>query len=157
MSESRTLEAGDPAPDFTLPTGDGGQVSLSDFRGQREVVLYFYPRDDTPGCTLEACSFRDNLAALAERGAVVLGVSPDTARSHARFSEKFGLNFPLLADEGAKVSQAYGVWVQKSRYGRTYMGVERSTFLIGKDGRIRRIWRKVSPKGHAEEVLAALS
>ncbi len=157
MSDTNGPQVGEPAPEFSLPASTGGTISLADFRGKQAVVLYFYPKDDTPGCTVEACSFRDNLGSVQGRGAVVLGVSPDSVAAHEQFTTKHGLNFPLLADAGAAVSQRYGVWVEKSMYGRTYMGVERSTFLIGKDGKVGRIWRKVTPKGHAEEVLAALA
>lgn len=149
------VEAGSPAPDFTLPSDDAGEVSLSDYRG-RKVVLYFYPKDDTSGCTTQACDLRDNLPQLSGLDAVVLGVSPDGVESHARFREKHDLNFPLLADEDHQVSEAYGVWKEKSMYGRTYMGIERSTFLIDEEGVVQEAWRKVRPKGHAEKVLEAL-
>lgn len=150
-----TLVAGDEAPDFALPDADGNTVRLSDYRG-RKVVLYFYPKDDTPGCTQEACSFRDNLARLTSAGAVVLGVSPDTPKSHRKFADKYGLPFPLLSDVGASVAQTYGVWVKKNRYGREYMGIERTTFVIDEAGRIHRVFPKVKVAGHVEEVLAAL-
>jgi len=150
------LQPGMEAPDFTLPTGDGRTISLHDFRG-KTVVLYFYPKDNTSGCTAEACSFRDNDAALQQAGAVVLGVSPDSPKSHAGFAAKYGLPFPLLADTDHRVATAYGVWKQKSMYGRQYMGIERTTFLIGPDGKIKRIWPKVKVNGHVEEVLAALA
>ena len=147
--------AGEPAPDFTLQDDRGEPVRLSEFRG-RPVVLYFYPKDDTPGCTKEACAFRDRQAELAERGAVVLGVSPDGVASHARFRDKFGLNFPLLADPDHAVAEAYGAWREKNQYGRRSMGIQRSTFLIGPDGVVRRAWPKVAVDGHDDEVLAAL-
>lgn len=145
---------GSIAPEFTLPTDGGGSLSLSELRG-RPVVLYFYPRDDTPGCTVEACAFRDNLPHFSGINAAVLGVSTDSAASHDRFKAKYQLPFPLLADEEHKVAEAYGVWVEKNRYGRTYMGTERTTFLIDADGKIARVWNKVKVEGHAEEVLTA--
>jgi peroxiredoxin Q/BCP len=149
------VDAGSPAPDFTLPSDDAGDVTLSDYRG-RTVVLYFYPKDDTKGCTTQACDLRDHLPRLDALDAVVLGISPDPVTSHARFREKHDLNFPLLADEDHEVSEAYGVWVEKSMYGRTYMGIERSTFLIDEEGVVVEAWRKVRPKGHADKVVAAL-
>jgi peroxiredoxin Q/BCP len=155
MAES-TIAEGAPAPDFSLPSTSGETISLSDFKGKQAVVLYFYPKDSTPGCTVEACSFRDNLAAVQSHGAVVLGVSPDSVKSHANFTQKQSLNFPLLADTERELAKAYDVWVEKKQYGRTYMGIERSTFLIDKDGTIKKIWRKVTPKSHVAEVIAAL-
>lgn len=149
------LKAGDPAPDFTASTNGGGKVSLSDFKG-KHVVLYFYPRDNTPGCTLEACAFRDEFAALKKKGAVVLGVSTDSAASHDKFAGKFKLPFTLVADEDKQIVQAYGAWGQKSFLGRKYQGTYRVTFLIGPDGRIKKIWPAVKPAEHAKEVLAAL-
>jgi peroxiredoxin Q/BCP len=149
------LKVGDAAPPFSAATSSGGRVSLSDFKG-KHVVLYFYPRDDTPGCTREACAFRDHFASFKNKGAVVLGVSVDPVKSHARFATKYRLPFPLLADEDRKIVQAYGVWGQKSFLGRKYMGTHRVTFLIGPDGRIRQIWPRVKPDEHAAEVLAAL-
>ena len=149
------VDAGSAAPDFTLPSDAHGEVTLSDYRGQT-VVLYFYPKDDTSGCTTQACDLRDNLPQLDRLDAVVLGVSPDPVESHAKFRAKYDLNFPLLADEDHAVSEAYGVWKEKSMYGRTYMGIERSTFVIDGEGVVREAWRKVSPKGHAEKVLEAL-
>jgi thioredoxin-dependent peroxiredoxin len=146
--------AGKPAPAFTLASDEGGKVSLKDFRGRR-VILYFYPKDDTPGCTAEACAFRDAEADFSKADAVVLGVSKDDVKSHRKFRSKYGLNFPLLADD-AGVCEAYGVWKQKSMYGRTYMGIERSTFLIDEGGKVRAEWRKVSVPGHAAEVIKAL-
>jgi thioredoxin-dependent peroxiredoxin len=150
------LKEGDPAPAFSAPINGGGRLSLQDFRG-RPVVLYFYPKDDTPGCTKEACGFRDRFAEFRKRGAVVLGVSVDPIRAHDRFVEKFGLPFPLLADEDKQIVRAYGVWGEKSFMGRKYQGTHRVTFLIGADGRIRRIWAQVKPEPHAAEVLAALA
>ena len=143
------------APAFTLPSTQGRAVSLRDFRGQR-VVLYFYPRDDTPGCTTEACEFRDRLPAFTAQDAVILGISPDAPASHQRFTEKFILPFALLSDEDHQVCRAYGVWVKKSMYGRTYMGVARTTVVIGPTGRIERLYHQVKPAGHADEVFAAL-
>lgn len=149
------LKEGDPAPDFTVPASSGGSVSLSNFRGQ-PVILYFYPKDDTPGCTKEACAFRDEFAAFKKKGAVVLGVSVDGAKSHTKFIEKYKLPFTLLADEEKKLVQAYGVWGKKTFMGREYMGTHRVTFLIGPDGLIKRIWPEVKPEQHAREVLEAL-
>ena len=149
------LKEGDPAPTFTAPTNGGGKVSLADFKG-KHVVLYFYPRDDTPGCTKEACAFRDHFADFKKKGAVVLGVSVDPVRSHDQFAEKHRLPFMLLADEDKKIVEAYGVWGEKQFMGRTYLGTNRVTFLIGPDGRIKKIWPQVKPEEHAEEVLAAL-
>ena len=152
---ARLVAKGDRAPDFTLPSDDGGDVTLSALRG-RKVVLYFYPKDDTPGCTTQACDLRDAMPTFQGLDAVVLGVSPDSVASHGKFRDKFGLNYPLLADEDHRVAEAYGVWKEKNMYGRKLMGVERSTFLIDEDGRIEEAWRKVSPKGHAELVAEAL-
>ena len=149
------LKPGDKAPDFVATTQNGDRISLSDFKG-KQVVLYFYPRDDTPGCTKEACTFRDEFAALKKKGAVVLGVSTDPVKSHARFVEKYKLPFTLLADEDKKLVQAYGAWGQKSFMGRKYMGTFRVTFLIGPDGRIKQVWPLVKPAEHAAEVLQAL-
>jgi peroxiredoxin Q/BCP len=149
------LKVGDRAPDFAAPGLGGKQISLSDLKG-KPVVLYFYPKDDTPGCTKEACGFRDGFADFKEAGAVVLGVSVDSVKSHAKFAAKFSLPFILLADEDKFIVQAYGVWGQKKFMGRTYMGTHRVTFLIGPDGRIAKIWPAVKPEDHAAEVLAAL-
>jgi peroxiredoxin Q/BCP len=146
---------GVPAPDFTLPTDGGEFLRLSSLRG-RKVVLYFYPKDDTPGCTAQACELRDALPRFDGVDAVILGVSPDPVASHRKFRDKHGLNFTLLSDEDHAVAEAYGVWVQKSMYGRSYMGIERSTFLIGDDGTVLEAWRKVKPEGHAKLVAAAL-
>src|SRR5262245_2159542 len=148
---------GQPAPAFRLPASTGGELGPEDFRGRQALVLYFYPRDDTSGCTAEACAFRDRQADFAAGDAAVVGVSPDPLRSHARFVGKHGLNFPLLADEGSSVSRLYGVWKEKSMYGRTYMGVERTTFLIDREGVLRKIYPKVSVTGHADAILADLA
>lgn len=145
---------GDTAPDFTLPTDGGGSFSLSAHRG-RPVVLYFYPKDDTSGCTTEAIEFTQALPEFEKIGAVVAGMSPDPVKKHDKFKDKHSLGVVLVSDEAKEMLEAYGVWMEKSMYGRKYMGVERSTFLIDKDGRIARAWRKVSVPGHAEEVLAA--
>jgi len=147
---------GAAAPDFTLAAHDGKRYSLKDFRG-KTVVLYFYPKDDTSGCTKEACSFRDSLAAIKRKGAVVLGVSPDGEASHRKFSDKYDLNFPLLADEGKEVLQRYGVWQEKSMYGRKYMGVVRTTFIIDPKGKVKAVFEKVKVDGHTDDVLKALS
>jgi peroxiredoxin Q/BCP len=155
MSKELTLKEGDVAPDFTAVTSGGGKISLADFKGQN-VILYFYPRDDTPGCTKEACGLRDEFAEFKKRNAVILGVSTDSVSSHDKFIEKFKLPFPLLADEDKKIVQAYGVWGEKSFLGRKYTGTNRVTFLIGGDGRIKKIWPKVKPETHATEILAAL-
>lgn len=141
-------EAGDTAPDFTLTADDGSEVTLSDLRGQK-VILYFYPRDDTSGCTAQACDLRDNLEVFTTRDAVVLGVSPDDRASHEKFRKKYDLNFPLLVDEDHAVAEAYGVWKEKSMYGRTYMGIERSTFIIDEEGVLEAVWRKVKARDHA--------
>ena len=143
------VEKGSAAPDFTLPSDEGGTVTLSELRG-RKVVLYFYPKDDTPGCTTQACDFRDALPRFEGVDAVVLGVSPDSVASHRKFRDKFGLTFPLLADEDHRVAEAYGVWRQKKNFGVKYMGIERSTFLIDETGVVAEVWRKVKPKGHTE-------
>ncbi len=150
------LKPGDPAPDFTAATQDGRTVALKDFRG-KPVILYFYPKDDTPGCTKEACAFRDEFAAFKKHGAVVLGVSIDSVKAHLKFAEKYKLPFVLVADDEKKIVQAYGVWAQKSFMGRKYMGTHRVTFLIGPDGKIRQIWPLVKPAEHAKEVLAAVA
>ena len=151
----KELVVGDVAPDFELPASSGKNVKLSSLRGKR-VVLYFYPADDTPGCTREACAFRDNLPKFDGMDAVVLGVSSDSLESHAKFISKYSLNFTLLSDEGLLAHKKYGTWKEKNNYGRTYMGTERSTFVIGPDGRIKKIFRKVKVDGHEAEVLAAL-
>ncbi len=143
------------APGFEAEVTGGKTISLSGLRG-KNVILYFYPKDDTPGCTKEACAFRDEFSQFTDRGAVVLGVSVDTVASHDKFANKFKLPFPLVSDPSRKIVEAYGVWGQKSFMGRKYLGVHRVTFLIGPDGRIRKIWPKVKPEEHVAEVLAAL-
>jgi peroxiredoxin Q/BCP len=148
---------GKRAPDFTLPDQDGKPVSLRDLRRRGDVVLYFYPKDMTPGCTAEACSFRDKLELLRAAGAQVVGVSADSPASHQKFIEKHGLTFPLLSDSGNQITKAYGVYKRKSLYGREFMGIERSTFVIGRDGIVRRAFPKVKVNGHTEQVLAALT
>jgi len=152
MSE---LVAGAKAPSFSAPDQSGQIVSLSDFAG-KTLILYFYPKDDTPGCTVEACSFRDEHTVFEKKGAIVIGVSPDSPKKHTKFIEKFSLPFPLLADEDHKIAEAYNVWVEKSMYGKKYMGMERSTFVIGPDGKLKAVYRKVKPAEHTAEVLAAL-
>ncbi|MHA1518524.1 MAG: thioredoxin-dependent thiol peroxidase [Alphaproteobacteria bacterium] len=149
------LNVGDKAPSFMLPTDGGGTVSLKDLKGQT-VVLYFYPKDDTSGCTTEACAFRDALPDFSKVKAAVIGVSKDPVTKHDKFKEKYELNFPLGSDEEGKVCDAYGTWVEKSMYGRKYMGIERSTFLIDSKGVIRAVWRKVKVPGHVDEVLKAV-
>ena len=149
------VEAGSRAPDFMLPALDGAKVKLSAKRGE-PVVLYFYPRDDTPGCTREACAFRDQHKALARLGATVLGVSADDLASHGKFRDKYQLNFPLLADTGHKVAEKYGAWREKNMYGKKSMGIQRSTFLIDRDGKVARVWTKVNVDGHDAEVIVAI-
>lgn len=146
---------GSTAPDFKLPTGGGDELSLRSLRGKK-VVLYFYPRDNTSGCTREACSFQENLKSLTNEGAVVIGVSPDTPESHARFAEKFNLSFPLVSDEKKELSKLYDVWKKKNFMGKSYQGVVRSTFVIDEKGRIAKIFRNVKVNGHTEQVLQAL-
>jgi peroxiredoxin Q/BCP len=143
---------GEVAPDFTLPSTDGAPVTLSALRG-KPVILYFYPKDDTPGCTVEACNFRDAWHEIQRDGVLVLGISRDSVKSHQQFSEKFGLLFPLLADEDGTVVRRYGQWVEKNMMGHTYMGVARTTFYIRRDGTIGKVWEKVRPDGHAQETL----
>ena len=150
-----TLEAGDAAPDFALPDQDGTTHSLAGYRG-RTVVLYFYPRDQTPGCTIQACSFRDSHAEVLAEGAVVLGVSTDDADSHVKFRERHGLPFPLLVDAEAAVAARYGAWGEKVLYGRRYLGMTRATFIIGPDGILTKVWKRARAAGHGAAVLKAL-
>ena len=149
------IETGEEAPDFELPDQDGNPVKLSGLKG-RPVVVYFYPKADTPGCTTQACGVRDHQADYAEAGAVVLGISPDTVAKVKKFHDKQGLNFPLLADEGHAVAERYGVWAEKSMYGKTYFGNERTTFVVGPDGKVAKVLRKVKPAEHDALVLEAL-
>ncbi len=149
------IEQGQPAPDFELPDQDGNPVKLSDLRG-RPVVVYFYPKADTPGCTTQACGVRDHRADYAQVGSVVLGISPDPVKKVKKFHDKYDLDFPLLADEGHAVADAYGVWVEKSMYGKTYFGNERTTFVIGPDGVVAKVLRKVKPAEHDALALSAL-
>jgi len=149
------IAEGQPAPDFELTSDSGERVKLSSLRG-KPVVLYFYPKDDTPGCTAQACGIRDHWGDFADRGAVVLGVSPDDESSHVKFKEKYGLPFTLLADPEHEVAEKYGTWVEKTNYGKTYWGVERSTFVIDADGNIAKVMLRVKPDTHAADVLAAL-
>jgi thioredoxin-dependent peroxiredoxin len=149
------VEEGKPAPDFELATDSGDKVKLSDYRG-KPVVLYFYPKDDTPGCTKQACGIRDVYDEIEQRGAVVLGVSPDNEASHVKFKNKYSLPFTLLADPDHSTAEDYGVWVEKNAYGQKRMGVERSTFLIDSEGNVAKVMRRVKPDTHADDVLAAL-
>ena len=153
---ARSVGVGDTAPEFTLPTQSGAQISLSDYRCKQPVVLYFYPKDDTPGCTKEACAFRDALPAFKKGKAAVLGVSVLDTASKAKFARKHKLNFPLLADPEHEVADRFGAWQKKSLYGRTYMGVARMTYLIGADGKVVRRWDNVKVDGHAADVLRAV-
>ncbi len=149
------LEVGDEAPEFTAPDDGGGKIKLKDLRGKK-VVLYFYPKDNTPGCTTEACDFRDNIALFAKQGAAVLGVSPDSVASHDRFKSKFDLPFPLISDPEHGIAEAYGVWKEKSLYGRKFMGIVRSTFVIDEKGKIAEIYSKVRVKDHVRSLLKTL-
>jgi len=149
------VEEGKKAPDFTAPTDGGGKLKLSDLRG-KPVVLYFYPKDDTSGCTAEACGFRDNAAVFKKLKAQVIGVSKDSVASHDKFKKKYSLTFPLVSDADGKICGKYGTWVEKSLYGRKYMGIERATFLIDKTGTIAKVWHKVKVPGHVDEVLQAV-
>jgi peroxiredoxin Q/BCP len=149
------IEVGKKAPAFTLTADDGKKVKLSDLKG-RPVVLYFYPRDDTPGCTKEACAFRDRQAEMEQLGAKVLGVSPDTIESHVKFRDKFTLNFPLLADPDHAVAEKYGAWREKNMYGKKSMGIQRSTYLIDANGKVAKVWQRVQVDGHDDEVIEAL-
>ncbi len=150
------LKPGDKAPDFILMSDKGEEIKLSEFVGKSNVVLYFYPKDNTSGCTKEACSFRDNLPPIETKDAVVIGVSPDSVKSHQNFIKKQNLNFTLLSDPEHEVAEAYGAWGEKSMYGKKYMGILRTTFIIGADGTIKHVFEKVKPAAHAEEVLTVL-
>lgn len=150
------LKVGDKAPDFKLMSDKEEEVQLADFLGKSNVILYFYPKDNTSGCTKEACSFRDNIEPIETKDAVVLGVSPDSVKSHQKFKEKQNLNFTLLSDPEHEVAEAYGAWGEKSMYGKKYMGILRTTFIIGQDGTIKHVFEKVKPAGHAEQVLTEL-
>jgi len=154
MGEATILNAGEMAPDFALQTSEGRTVRLSEYKGKEAVVLYFYPKADTPGCTKEACGFRDRIADYSGAKVAVLGISPDPVEDVTKFAKKFFLNFPLLADADHSVADKYGVWQKKSMMGREYMGVVRTTFVIGKDGRIAHVFEKVKPEGHEQEVIA---
>ena len=154
---SNTLKEGDLAPIFSLPDQNGKTVKLSDFKGKKRVILYFYPKDDTPGCTVEACGFRDEYKKIENEDAVIFGVSPDDEASHQKFIQKFSLPFTLLCDKEKEVCQKYGVWVEKNMYGKKYWGVARTTFVIGKDGKIEKIYEKVKPEGHNQEILDFLN
>jgi thioredoxin-dependent peroxiredoxin len=156
MTTDRELAEGDKAPDFSLPSTSGGEVKLSSFKGTN-VVLYFYPKDDTSGCTKEACSFRDNMPKFEKLDAAILGVSQDSLDSHRDFIKKYGLNFDLLSDQDLKVNNLYGTWKEKINYGKKYWGTERTTFVIDKTGRIRKIFRKVKVDGHENQVMDALA
>jgi peroxiredoxin Q/BCP len=152
---SEWIEEGKKAPDFSLVSDDGSKIKLSDLKGS-PVVLYFYPKDDTPGCTKQACAFRDQKTKLTKLGVKVLGVSPDSVESHVKFRNKYDLNFPLLADVDHKIADKYGAWREKNMYGKKFMGIQRSTFLIGEDGKVVKIWKSVKVEGHYDQVLEAL-
>lgn len=156
MIEVDWIEEGKKAPAFTLTADDGSKVRLSELKGS-PVVLFFYPKDDTPGCTKEACAFRDRSKEMKKAGAVVLGVSPDSVESHVKFRDKFELNFPLLADEGHMVAEKYGAWREKNMYGKKSMGIQRSTFLIDSAGKVAKVWKRVKVDGHDQQVLDALA
>jgi peroxiredoxin Q/BCP len=156
MEGNRQVVEGSLAPDFRLFSDEGKEYSLSQFEGKKEVVLYFYPKDDTPGCTKEACSFRDSLSRLSSKGVQVLGVSGDDLESHLKFRKKYGLNFPLLSDPGYKVASEYGVYKMKNMYGREFMGIERSTFVIDKSRKVKKAFRNVKVDGHVDEVVSSL-
>lgn len=155
VETAQELNIGDVAPDFNLPTDNGGNFKLSDYRGKKNVVLYFYPKDDTPGCTLEAHGFRDKKAEFDKADTIIIGLSKDSAKSHDKFKEKHCLPFQLASDEAGETCNDYGTWVEKSMYGKTYMGIQRDTYLIDKKGKIAQIWRKVKVDGHVADVLEA--
>lgn len=157
MPNPTVLTVGAKAPAFDLPANPEGRHKLSHFKGKQNVVLYFYPRDDTPGCTTEACGFRDHIGKFQSAETVVLGVSTDSVQSHQKFADKFSLPFPLLADESHEVAEKYGVWVEKNMYGKQSMGIQRATFLIDKSGKIAAVWPKVKVEGHVAEVAAKLA
>ena len=157
MSDSKMPVVGKSAPAFTLPAVPDGKVRLSQFKGKQNVVLYFYPRDNTPGCTTEACDFRDHMARLQGMDTAVLGVSTDSIASHEKFAAKFELPFPLLSDEDHAICEKYGVWAEKKNYGKTYMGIQRATFLIDKQGKVAAVWPKVKVAGHVDDVAKAIS
>ena len=154
MAEPNIPQAGKAAPKFKLASSTGKEIALADFKDKQTVVLYFYPKADTPGCTKESCGFRDALADFDKKKVAVLGISPDPVKAVDKFAKKFELNFPLLADEDHAIAEKYGVWVEKSMYGKKYMGVARTTFVIGTDGKIARVFESVKPEGHDQEVLA---
>ena len=156
MADSAIPPVGKSAPKFKLDSSTGKPIALDDFKGKQAVVLYFYPKADTPGCTKESCGFRDALADFDKHKIAVLGISPDPVKAVDKFSKKFELNFPLLADEDHAVAEKYGVWVEKSMYGKKYMGVARTTFIIDKNGKIAKVFEKVKPEGHTQEVIAAI-
>ena len=150
------LNTGDKAPEFSLPTDGDGEITLSDFKGQK-VVLYFYPKDNTPGCTTESCNFRDEKKDFEKLNTAIIGISKDSVKKHDNFKAKYDLNFPLASDEESDVCERYGVWTEKSMYGKKFLGIERSTFLIDENGKIEKIWRKVKVNGHVDEVKAAIN
>lgn len=150
-----TLNEGDKAPEFSLPSDGGGTVSLGDYKGQK-VIVYFYPKDDTPGCTKESCSLSENISSLNKLGCAVIGISKDSVKKHDKFKEKYNLQFPLGSDEGGDTCERYGVWAEKKFMGRKYMGILRTTFLIDENGTIEKIWKDVKVEGHTEEILKAL-
>jgi peroxiredoxin Q/BCP len=157
MSNLKELKKGEQAPNFSLPSTEGKPISLSDYKGKKRVVLYFYPKDNTSGCTKEACSFRDNLTDIQTKDAVVLGISPDSIKSHEKFMAKHDLNFPLLSDEDHKVAEQYGAWGDKKMYGKVYQGIIRKTFVIDKEGKIEHAFHKVKADGHGQEINTLLS
>ncbi len=156
MNKSKTLNVGDPAPDFTLPASTGETISLKDYLGKKRIILYFYPKDDTPGCTKEACSFRDHVPAIEDKDTIVLGVSADSLDSHEKFIKKYNLNFPLLSDADHNVAKAYGAWGEKNMFGKTYYGMIRKTFVIDRDGVLEHVFHKVKADGHGEKVVNLL-